>query len=41
MLIYNKNLSVSPLTTHLPISKVSRNVKERYNFKNNKNRCFL
>ena len=29
MLIYNKNLSVSPLTTHLPISKVSRNVKKK------------
>ena len=29
MLIYNKNLSVSPLTTHLPISKVSRNVNEK------------
>ena len=24
MLIYNKNLSVSPLTTHIPISKVSK-----------------
>ena len=29
MLIYNKNLSVSPLTTHLPISKVSKNVKKK------------
>ena len=28
MLIYNKNLSVSPLTTHLPISKVSKDVKK-------------
>ena len=28
MLIYNKNLSVSPLTTHIPISKVSRIVKK-------------
>ena len=28
MLIYNKKLSVSPLTTHLPISKVSRNIKK-------------
>ncbi len=29
MLIYNKNLSVSPLTTHLPISKVSKKVKKK------------
>ncbi len=29
MLIYNKNLSVSPLTTHLPLSKVSRKVKKK------------
>ena len=29
MLIYNKNLSVSPLTTHLPISKVSKNVNKK------------
>ena len=28
MLIYNKNLSVSPLTTHMPISKVSKDVKK-------------
>ena len=29
MLIYNKKLSVSPLTTHIPISKVSRNIKKK------------
>ena len=29
MLIYNKSLSVCPLTTHLPISKVSRNIKKK------------
>ncbi len=29
MLIYNKKLSVSPLTTHMPISKVSRNIKKK------------
>ena len=29
MLIYNKTLSVSPLTTHIPISKVSKNVKKK------------
>ncbi len=29
MLIYNKALSVSPLTTHVPISKVSKNVKKK------------
>ena len=29
MLIYNKHLSVSPLTTHVPISKVSKNVKKK------------
>ena len=28
MLIYNKELSVSPLTTHLPIKKVSKNIKK-------------
>ena len=28
MLIYNKKLSVSPLTTHMPISKVSKDVKK-------------
>ena len=27
MLIFNNNLSVSPITTHLPISKVSQNIK--------------
>ena len=26
MLIYNKNLSVSPITTHLPIKYVSKNI---------------
>ena len=26
MLIYNKNLSVSPITTHLPLSKVHKNI---------------
>ncbi len=29
MLIYNKDLSVSPLTTHIPISKVTKNVKKK------------
>ena len=29
MLIYNQNLSVCPLTTHLPISKVSGKVKKK------------
>ena len=29
MLIYNRKLSVCPLTTHLPISKVSRKVKKK------------
>ena len=28
MLIYNKELSVSPLTTHIPISKVSKNINK-------------
>ena len=28
MLIFNNNLSVSPITTHLPISKVSQNIKK-------------
>ena len=29
MLIYNKQLAVSPLTTHIPISKVSKYVKKK------------
>ena len=29
MLIYNKDLSVSPITTHLPISKVSKNIEKK------------
>ena len=29
MLIYNKKLSVSPLTTHIPISKVSKQINKR------------
>ena len=29
MLIYNKALSVSPLTTHVPISKVAKNIKKK------------
>ena len=28
MLIYNKNLAVSPLTTHIPIKKVSAFIKK-------------
>ena len=28
MLIYNKNLSVSPITTHLPINKVSKKINK-------------
>jgi len=28
MLIYNKKLSVSPLTTHIPINKVSKKIKK-------------
>ena len=29
MLIYNKALSVSPLTTHIPISKVTKSIKKK------------
>ena len=29
MLIYNKNLSVSPITTHLPIKLISKNIKKK------------
>jgi len=29
MLIFNKNLSVCPLTTHLPISKVTKNINKK------------
>ena len=28
MLIYNKDLSVCPLTTHLPIKQVSKNINK-------------
>ena len=28
MLIFNKNLSVSPITTHIPFKKVSKNIKK-------------
>ena len=28
MLIYNKKLSVSPITTHLPIKYVSKNINK-------------
>ena len=28
MLIYNKNLSVSPITTHLPINQVVKNLSK-------------
>ena len=29
MLIYNKNLSVSPVTTHLPLKKVSKTINKK------------
>ena len=29
MLIYNKSLSVCPVTTHLPINKVSKNINKK------------
>ena len=29
MLIFNKELSVSPITTHLPINKVTKNIKKK------------
>ena len=29
MLIYNKNLSVSPLTTHIPIKYVNKKIKRK------------
>ena len=29
MLIYNKDLSVSPITTHLPISKISKKIEKK------------
>ena len=29
MLIYNKNLSVSPITTHIPIKRVSKNITKK------------
>ena len=36
MLIFNNNLSVSPITTHLPISKVSQNIKRKKIISNTK-----
>ena len=32
MLIYNKNLSVCPITTHLPLKKVAKNIKRHLIF---------
>ena len=29
MLIYNKKLSVSPITTHIPLNKVAKNIKKK------------
>ena len=29
MLIYNKNLSVCPLTTHLPIKQVAKKINKK------------
>ena len=29
MLIYNKNLSVCPITTHMPIKQVTKNINKR------------
>ena len=29
MLIYNKKLSVCPITTHLPLKSVSKNIKKK------------
>ena len=29
MLIFNKKLSVSPITTHLPVTKITKNLKEK------------
>ena len=31
MLIYNKKLSVSPLTTHLPLKDVHKNISKKNN----------
>ena len=31
MLIYNENLSVSPLTTHIPIKYVSKKITKKNN----------
>ena len=29
MLIYNKELSVCPLTTHLPLKDIAKNIKQK------------
>ena len=34
MLIYNKDLAVSPITTHLPLNKVTKNIKKDQIVKN-------
>ena len=42
MLIYNDKLSVSPLTTHIPLKKVSKNITKKKNYKQYiENREFL
>ena len=33
MLIYNKNLSVSPITTHLPLKSVVKNLSKKKNYR--------
>ena len=35
MLIFNKNLSVCPITTHLPIKQVSKKISKKNNYRKN------
>ena len=37
MLLYNKNFSISPITTHIPINKVSKKINTRKIISNTKN----
>ena len=36
MLIYNKNLSVCPITTHLPLKNVSKKISKKKNYRKSK-----
>ena len=37
MFLHNKNFSVVPITTHLKIKDIAKNIKEKTYYKKNKN----